>query len=95
MFKLIGIAVCVGIGFAALKTAEVGGASMEASVHDDVTSGSVKEYNMAKRHGDKTDVCVRAGLVAEAYLQAKDEANYARWRETQRIDCQRAGLSGF
>jgi len=38
------------------------------------------------------DVCVHAGLVAAAYLQAKDEENYREWKATEKTDCVAAGL---
>jgi hypothetical protein len=40
-----------------------------------VAQDSVQEYEIANRHGSKIDICVHAGLVAAAYLQAKDESN--------------------
>jgi hypothetical protein len=50
------------------------------------------QYNMAKISGTKIDLCVRAGLVAEGYLQAKDQSNYAKWKRIQKSDCDAAGL---
>jgi hypothetical protein len=44
----------------------------------------VQEYEIANRHGSKIDICVHAGLVAAAYLQAKDESNYQRWKSVER-----------
>jgi len=35
---------------------------------------------------------VHAGLVAASYLQAKDEANYGIWKQTESKDCSRAGI---
>jgi len=34
------------------------------------------QYEIAARHGGAIDVCVQAGLVTAAYLQAKDESHY-------------------
>jgi len=36
--------------------------------------------------------CVHAGMVAAAYLQAKDQGSYARWKEVERQDCNAAGV---
>lgn len=38
------------------------------------------------------DLCVRAGIVAAASVQAGDTENYNKWRETEREDCARAGI---
>jgi hypothetical protein len=52
----------------------------------------LKQYEIAKRDGSKMDACVHAGLVAAAYLQAKDEAKYQEWKLTERVDCFIAGV---
>lgn len=57
-----------------------------------VAEDSVKEYNIAKAGGDKIDICVHAGLVSAAYIQAKDQANYLVWKEIEKNDCAAAGL---
>ena len=49
------------------------------SVEDDVVQECLKSYEMAKQSGDKTQIAVEAGLVAEAYKQAGDQANYEKW----------------
>ena len=46
----------------------------------------------ARRNGTPMDVCVQAGLVSAAYLQAQDETGYKRAKETEKADCARAGL---
>lgn len=51
-----------------------------------------KQYEMAQRGGSAMDVCVRAGLVAEGYLQAHDSKNYQIWKVRQQQDCAIAGL---
>lgn len=65
------------------------GGGMESKVADD----AVKEYKMVKRNGTRMDICVHAGLVAAAYLQAKNEDEYRRWKATEKSDCAVAGLS--
>ena len=92
MKKLIKVVlvVLVGIGIAAGVAASQEGVKHELAhgVADDL----VEQYQIAKRNGTKMDVCVRAGAVAEAFLQAHDEGEYATWKKTQRADCARAGL---
>lgn len=53
---------------------------------------AVEQYEMAKRGGDRMQVCVHAGFVTAAYLQAKDEANYQEWLKIKKNDCRAAGL---
>lgn len=64
------------------------GGGLENKVADD----AVKEYEIAKRHGTKMDVCVHAGLVSAAYLQAKDENKYREWKVIEAGDCSAAGV---
>lgn len=44
------------------------------------------------QHSTQVDVCVQAGLVSSAYLQAQDEMNYKKWKAIQKSDCARAGV---
>jgi len=60
-------------------------------IQQQVAEDAVKQYEIAKRSGSAMDACVHAGLVAAAYLQAKDEANYQRWKQIEAEDCRRAG----
>ncbi len=62
---------------------------IETKVADDF----VAKYQIAKREGDKMQICVQAGIVAASYLQAKDEANYQQWKQTEKADCRKAGIS--
>jgi len=64
------------------------GGGIEQHVADD----AVKQYEMAKRNGTPIDICVHAGLVSAAYLQAKDEENYRRWKQIETGDCDSAGV---
>jgi len=61
---------------------------IERQVADD----SVKQYEIAKTSGSAVDRCVHAGMVAAAYLQAKDDANYKIWKHTESLDCDAAGV---
>jgi hypothetical protein len=57
-----------------------------------VATDAVSQYEMAARQGDKIQKCVHAGMVAAAYLQAEDEANYGTWMSIQKADCAAAGV---
>lgn len=70
------------------KLSELAGGSIEEQVAQD----TVDQYNIAKRQGDPIQICVQAGLVAAAYLQAEDEPNYNRWKAIEEEDCEAAGV---
>jgi len=67
--------------------AEVGLSGIYKKVCDD----AVEQYGIAKRNGTPIDACAHAGMVAAAYLQAKDEPSYAQWKKTEKADCAKAG----
>ena len=62
------------------------------AIENKVAEGAVTQYNIAKRQGNAIQVCVQAGFVSAAYLQAKDEPNYQTWKKTEQFDCKRAGI---
>jgi hypothetical protein len=76
----------------------VNAAAVQASGLDDiykkVATDAVAQYEITKRGGAVIDICVHAGLVAAAFLQAKDEASYRTWKQTERADCTAAGVPG-
>ena len=57
-----------------------------------VASDFEQQYRIARQSGSAIDRCVHAGIVAAAYLQAKDDASYARWKATESADCAAAGV---
>lgn len=67
------------------------GTSMDR-IEDQVAEDSVRQYNLSKQAGDVIEICVQAGLVSAAYLQAEDQPNYLKWKEIEKADCKRAGL---
>lgn len=66
-----------------------------AIIENKVADDAVDQYNIVKRQGDKMQICVQAGVVSFAYLQAKDENNYRRWKSIEKTDCRAAGLPEF
>jgi hypothetical protein len=52
-----------------------------------VAEDYIDQYNIAKGNGDKARMCALAGLVATAYLNAKDDENYRLWRYYEQKDC--------
>lgn len=51
------------------------------------------QYFTVQQNGTMVDRCVRAGLVADGYLQANDNANYAKWMKVRTSDCKAAGIN--
>ena len=82
----------VGIWWASTGS-DVYVSSQLKTVHSKVADDFVSKYQIAKREGDKMQVCVQAGFVSAAYLQAKDEANYQQWKQTEKADCRKAGIN--
>ena len=62
-------------------------------IHNQVADDAVSRYEIAKREGNKIQVCVQAGFVSAAYLQAKDETNYQQWKQIEIADCKKAGIN--
>jgi len=62
------------------------------NIYNTVAQDAVAQYNIAKNQGDPIQICVQAGMVSAAYLQAKDQSNYQRWKATEAADCKRAGV---
>jgi hypothetical protein len=57
-----------------------------------VANDAVAHYQMAKKGNNFKDMCVQAGIVADAYLQLKDEEKYRSWRNAEKSDCKAAGM---
>lgn len=64
----------------------------DESIQDSVVRDALKQYDIAVRQGDPMQICVQAGFVTAAYLQAHDEENYRKFKEYQRVRCKIAGL---
>jgi hypothetical protein len=70
----------------------VGAAQSPQETANQIAENAVQQYEQAKRAGDKVDIAIRANIVAEAYKQAKDEANYQKWKEIVRKAKKDAGM---
>lgn len=62
------------------------------SIEQQVAKEMVEQYEIAKKQGDKIQICVQAGLVSAAFLQAKDEENYNKWKKIEAEVCKEAGI---
>ncbi len=61
-------------------------------IHKQVAADAVTQYQITSRSGSAMDKCVQAGLVAAAFLQAKDEPYYKGWKERETADCKAVGV---
>lgn len=67
-------------------------ATTMGGIEQQVAVDAVKQYEIARRQGERMQICVQAGFVSAAYLQAKDERSYQRWKGVESQDCAAAGL---
>ena len=93
------IILIVGFSFAGIFMwyGLVGGLQKQAAknlngIYGNVAADAMTQYEITKRNGNAIDVCIHAGLVSAAFLQAKDEVNYKKWKEIEGGDCARAEM---
>lgn len=63
------------------------------TIHAKVANDAVEQYDIAKKQGDKVQICAQAGIVSAAYMQAKDEPKYNEWKAVEKADCKAAGIT--
>ena len=61
-------------------------------IESQVAEDAIRQYEIAKRSGSAMDAYVQAGMVAAAYLQAEDEANYKKWKKIEQKEAKNVGL---
>jgi hypothetical protein len=61
-------------------------------IENQVALDAEKQYEIAKKGDDKMQTYVQAGLVAAAYLQAKDQENYNKWKAIEKEEAKNAGM---
>lgn len=61
-------------------------------IHEQVVKDSIAQYNITKSGGNAMDICVQAGMVKAAMLQAKNDSGYKEWDTTEKTDCEAAGV---
>ncbi len=61
--------------------------------YDETAVDFAQRYEIAKRNGSAIDAYVAAQLAVAGYLQAKDEKNYRKWKQIERAEAIRAGMS--
>lgn len=61
-------------------------------IENKVASDFEKQYEIAKRSGNKMDAYIQAGLTAAAYLQANDEESYNKWKKIEAEEAKNNGM---
>jgi len=64
----------------------------EVEFNQKVIDEAIAQYQMVARAGLKQEMCLRAGIVVEAHLQAKQEEDWRVWKQIQYRDCKKAGI---
>jgi len=68
------------------------GGGLMSHAENEVVKEALAQYEIAQRSNDPIQVCVHAGFVSAAYMQAKDESNYQQWLATEKRECKTAGV---
>lgn len=66
---------------------------IQSKSQKNIALDSERQYEIAKKNGTAMDAYTRACLVAECYLQAKDEANYKKWKAIEKEEAKNAGFN--
>lgn len=61
-------------------------------LHQHVIEDALSQYEAIKNSPDKLEVCVYAGMVTEAYQQAKMQKEATEWKAIEDADCKKAGI---
>ena len=57
-----------------------------------VANDAVTQFEMVARTGDDMQMYAQAGMCAQAFLQAKDEANYRKWKDVENRLADKLGM---
>ena len=61
-------------------------------IYRQVINDSVEQLEIVMKGGSSIDICVQAGMVSAAFLQAKDEEGYLTAKKFEKKACNAAGL---
>lgn len=64
----------------------------ETQINAEVIQDTLQQLGIVLKNGDPIEICVHTGLVAAAYLQAKDSEGYSRWKANEKRACKSAGM---
>lgn len=87
-----GFVVFVLVWFAFAFATRKGGAVITNDIYGQVAEDAATQYGIVSRNGSALEKCHQAGMVAAAYLQAKNEPYYKGWKEREALDCKAAEM---
>ena len=89
--------VALVLSLSACDAASDAASDASGSVGDFTTGAAAKDqievYDIAKKNGDKMQTCAQAMVIAQLFLQAKDEARWKEWKAREAVDCKAAGMT--
>lgn len=95
IFLMVGGCVAL-IGIGAKQMADEqrkSGATIMKQVGNEVANDAIRQYNtIVESNGSQVDLHVRAGLVAEAYLQSGNDEKYRKWKKIADTHAKNAGM---
>jgi len=62
-------------------------------IDNEIVLYMLNQYEMARERDDPDMICSQAGMVRATYYEANDMANYEKWMQIERDDCNRARLN--
>jgi hypothetical protein len=65
---------------------------VELELNQRIIDEAIAQYQIVARAGLKQEMCLRAGVVVEAHLSAKQEEDWRIWKQIQYRDCKKAGV---
>jgi hypothetical protein len=65
--------------------------ALDTQINNKVATDARERFDIAKKYRNWNDMYVQAGMVCQAYLKAKDTANYAIWMKIQKRCAQHIG----
>lgn len=89
--KIQGLIVSIGLAILISGCDQMAQKQMD-NIYNQVIQDSIDQYNIVKSNDNKMDMCVHAGMVKAAMLQAKDDAGYTEWDTIEKNDCEQAGM---
>ena len=73
---------------AAVVALLVSGVALAQTIEEQVVKAEIAKYRIVVENGSRTDICVHAGLVKAAMLQAQDSSGYSEWAGVESRMCE-------
>lgn len=64
----------------------------QEDVHREVIQDAITQYEKVKKTNDQMEICVYAGVVTAAYVQASLKQEAQKWKAIEDQDCKKAGI---